>query len=212
MFGADGRSLWVTAEQASQIVKLSIPDGKVLATRRTSGAPHDIALDGRGRLWVTVDGSSRVDVRSVRTGALIARPDLRGAPHDVVVAPGDGSVWFSNWRSGILTVAPDDSYRRIGSVAAGSEPHHFAFGLGLLWVSDNVAGTLIRINPRSERVLGRTAVGPAPHHPVVAGPDVFVAVHGGGLVVVLGRDGRVLASIPVGPGPHGLAAVAVPTR
>jgi DNA-binding beta-propeller fold protein YncE len=91
---------------------------------------------------------------------------------------GEGGV---SWGSGTLTVASTRTGRRLGVVAAGAEPHHFAFGLGSLWVSDHGGGTLVRVDPRRRRVRGRTPVGPEPHHVAVAGSRVLVAVHESGM-------------------------------
>lgn len=212
VYSGNGRALWATVEQGHRLVELAVPSGRLLRSVATLGRPHDLDLRPGGReLWVTIDGSSDVEVRSAFDGTLLRRGAFGGAPHDVAFEPDGRTVWFSNWSSGALTVARPTG-ELLGTSAAGREPHHFAFGLGLLWASDNQAGTLVRIDPRTRRVLGRTRVGPSPHHPVTAGGDVLVAVHGNGRVAVLSRAGRLLASIPVGPGPHGLAAVASPSR
>ena len=108
---------------------------------------------------------------------------------------------------GALTVVGTRARRRLATVVAGEEPHHFAFAGDLLWASDNTTGSVVRISRTRRRVLGRTAVGPAPHHPAVAGRSVLVAVNGSGRVAVLDRRGRLIRSIGVGRGPHGLAAV-----
>jgi DNA-binding beta-propeller fold protein YncE len=208
VFGASGRTLWVTAERAGRLVELAIPSGRRLRSVAASGDPHDLDLDPRrSQLWVTIDGSARVELRRARSGALIARPELGGAPHDVAVAPSGRSVWFSNFSSGELTVVSTQSRRPRARLLAGVEPHHFAFGLGRLWVSDNRGGTLVRIDPAAGRVLSRTAVGPAPHHATVAGDRVLVAVHGSGRIAIVSRQGKLRGSLVVGAGPHGIAAV-----
>jgi DNA-binding beta-propeller fold protein YncE len=208
VFGRDSRTLWVAAERAAQLVELAVPSGKRLRTRRTSGGPHDLDLDRGNRLWVTIDGSPRVEVRNAATGALLARPDLGGAPHDVAVSPNGRTVWFSNWSSGRLTAASTASRRPIARITAGTEPHHFVFGLERLWVTDNAGDALVRIDPRSGRILARTAIGSMPHHPAVAGRVVLVAVHGTDRVAIVNQAGRLLRTLDVGGGPHGIAAVA----
>ena len=99
----------------------------------------------------------------------------------------------------------------MGRVAAGGEPHHYAFGLGRLWVSDTDEGTVVESGTSSRRVRARTTVGAAPHHVAVAGGRVLIAVNGTGRVAVVSRQGRTLGSIAVGAGPHGIAAVARPS-
>jgi DNA-binding beta-propeller fold protein YncE len=179
----------------------------VLSSVAVGGSPHDLAIspDGR-RLWVTIDGSAAVQVRSAATGALLREVRPGGAPHDLAFRPSGREVWLSSWSSGRL-YAVGASGRRHGSVLAGEEPHHFAFGLGRLWTSDNGGGTLVRLNPRSRRVVGRTPVGRAPHHVAVSGRRVLVAVNGTDRVAVVSRRGRLLRTVPVGAGPHGIAAL-----
>ena len=208
-FSADGRRLWVAAENGRRLVKLSIPGGGTAVSRNTAGSPHDLDVSGR-ELWVTIDGSSGVEVRSTGNGRLVGRAELGLAPHDLAFEPGTDRVWVSNWSSPFLTVASARSRRRLAVARGGTEPHHFAFGLGCLWASDNAAGVLVRIDPSSRRARGRTRVGTAPHHVAVAGKSVLVAINGNGRVAVVSDRGRLLTSIRAGDGPHGIAAVPVP--
>jgi DNA-binding beta-propeller fold protein YncE len=211
-FARNGHALWVTAERAGRVVKLAVPGGRRIFQRRTAAPPHDLRVspDGR-RVWITLDGLPQVEVRD-STGRLRATAEPGGAPHDLAFQRGTDRIWFSNWGSGTLTVASARTGRRLGVVAAGAEPHHFAFGLGSLWVSDHGAGTLVRLDPRRRRVGGRTSVGPEPHHVAVAGSRVLVAVHESGRVAIVNRRSRRVRSIPVGPGPHGIAVAQVPVR
>jgi len=130
-----------------------------------------------------------------------------GAPHDLAAEPGGRRVWLSSWDSGRLTVASARSGRALNRVAAGLEPHHFAFTQRRAWASDNGTGTVVRIGLRTRRVLGRTRVGRSPHHVAAAGAGVLVAVHGTGRVVALSPRGRRVGSVAVGAGPHGIAVV-----
>lgn len=184
--------LWVSAERAGKLVALDARTGRVVRSRRTAAAPHDLAASPDGRLWVTLDGTGAVEIRHAATGALLRRPRVGGAPHDVAFAPDGRQVWLSNWNSSALTVATGGG-TRIGSLQAGAEPHHFSFGLGRLWASDNGAGRLLRVDPSRRRVVGGTPVGPAPHHVAVVAPD-----------------GRRLRVVAVGAGPHGIDALPAP--
>jgi DNA-binding beta-propeller fold protein YncE len=130
-----------------------------------------------------------------------------GAPHDLAVEPGGRRVWLSNWDSGLLSVVSSRSGRTMTRIAAGAEPHHFAFTPQRAWASDNVTGTVVRIGLRTRRVLGRTRVGASPHHVAAAGAGVLVAVHDTGRVVAVSRRGRRTASVVIGAGPHGIAVV-----
>jgi DNA-binding beta-propeller fold protein YncE len=207
-FTPDGRVLWVSAEGAGRLVKLTPRSGRRLRERNTAGAPHDLAVSSDGRwLWVTIDGSDRIEVRDAHSGRLIARPALGGAPHDLAFAPGGQDVWLSNFGTSLLTVASAQTRRPVEELSAGAEPHHFVFGLGSLWVSDNRGGALLRLDPASGRIRGRTPVGPMPHHVETAGGQVLVAVHGSGRVAIVSRRGRLRARIPVGAGPHGIDAI-----
>jgi DNA-binding beta-propeller fold protein YncE len=204
-------SLWVSAEDSSRIVKLQVPSGKLVGSRSTGGPPHDLAVSAdAGELWVTIDGSAAVEVRAAESGRLLERPTVGPAPHDVEVAPDDRTVWFSNWDSPLLTLASLPRRKRIGVLAAGGEPHHFAFGAGSLWVSDNSGGELLRVDPRSRRIRGRTSVGPEPHHVAAVGGNVLVAVHARGEVAVVSGRGRLLRRLSVGAGPHGVDVVELP--
>ena len=208
VFTADGRHLWVTAEQDSRIVQLRMPGARAVRSVPMPGRPHDITLAAGGsELWVTIDGSSTVERRSARTGRRLGRARPGGAPHDLAAAPNGREVWLSNWSSGLLTVASVRTGRAIASVQAGVEPHHFAFTRRRAWASDNGRGTVVRIGIRSRRVLGRTSVGGSPHHIAAVGDNVLVAVHATGRVVALSRHGGRLASIHAGRGPHGIAAL-----
>ena len=125
----------------------------------------------------------------------------------MAVAPNGSTIWFSNWSSGQLTVVSLRSRRPVARLRAGTEPHHFAFGLGRLWISDNAAGSLVSVDHAARRIVRRTEVGPAPHHATLAGDLVLVAIHGSGRVAVVSRRGRIVDSVATGPGPHGIAAV-----
>jgi DNA-binding beta-propeller fold protein YncE len=116
-------------------------------------------------------------------------------------------MWFSNWDSGLLTVASTVAGRTVARVDAGTEPHHFAFTRRRAWASDNADGALVRIGLRTRRVLGRTPVGGQPHHVAPVGEGVLVAVHGSGRVVAVSARGRLTRSLAVGAGPHGIAVV-----
>jgi DNA-binding beta-propeller fold protein YncE len=161
---------------------------------------------------VTIDGSPAVEERDARSGRLVAVRRPGGMPHDIAFRPRGDEVWLSNWRSGTLTVASSRSGRALARIAAGAEPHHFAFGLGAVWASDNGGGSLVRIEPATRRVLRRASVGPAPHHVAVAGRHVLVAINGTGRLAVVSWRGRVIRSVAVGGGPHGIAALRAPGR
>ncbi|MGI8623042.1 MAG: YncE family protein [Solirubrobacteraceae bacterium] len=201
-FVAGRHILWISAEAAGRLVALDPRTGRTLRTVPAGGRPHDLAVapDGQ-RLWVTIDGSDAVEIRDAISSRLLRRAALGGAPHDVAFAPDGRQVWLSNVGSPLLTLA-SAAGRRVGVLRAGSEPHHFAFGLGRLWASDNGGGALLRIGPGRRRVLGRTLVGPAPHHVAIAGRDVLVAVHGTGKVAVVSPSGRLRYLVRVGAGPH----------
>jgi DNA-binding beta-propeller fold protein YncE len=205
-FTRDGRRLWIAAERGGRLVLADLR-GRILRSLAVGGGPHDLAVspDGR-RLWVTVNGQAGVQVRSAASGALLREVRPGGAPHDLAFRPEGREVWLSAWSSPQL-YAVSASGRRLGSVVAGEEPHHFAFGLGRLWTSDNGGGALVRINPRTRRVVGRTRVGRAPHHVAVSDGRVLVAVNGTGRVAVVSRRGRLLRTVAVGAGPHGIAAL-----
>lgn len=203
-----GRSVvWIAAETASRLVALAPRSGRVLRSVPTGGPPHNLAAspDGR-RLWVTVGGSAAVEVRDAASGRLLRRDNLGGAPHDLAFAPGGQRVWLSNFRSSRLTIASAGG-RRLGTLSAGTEPHHFTFGLGRLWASDNGGGRILRIASGRRRIAGRTRVGAAPHHVAVAGRSVLAAVNGTGRVAVLSRTGRLLQRVSVGVRPHGIGVL-----
>jgi DNA-binding beta-propeller fold protein YncE len=210
VFTRDSGRLWITVEGGGRLVEIAPRTGRRVRDVPAYGRPHDLALSGDGRrLWVTLDGSDSVQEHSAGTGRLLRRHELGGAPHDLAFDPSGRRVWLSNTASSSLTVAAA-SGRKLGSMAAGTEPHHFVFGLGRLWASDHGGGTVMRIDPRRRRVLQRTSVGPEPHHLAVAGAEVLVAVHGSGRVVVLSRRGRLLDTVSVGAGPHGIGAARAP--
>jgi DNA-binding beta-propeller fold protein YncE len=212
VFTANGRRLWVAAEQDRRLVQLAMPGGRVVRSVPMPGAPHDLALVRDGReIWVTIDGSSAVERRSARTGRSLGQARPGRAPHDLAVAPSGRHVWLSNWSSGVLTVASAQSGRAIDDVSAGVEPHHFAFTRRRAWASDNATGAVTRIGLRTRRVLGRTRVGGSPHHVAAVGGGALVAVHETGRVAALSARGQVTASVPAGAGPHGLAVVPAPT-
>jgi Tol biopolymer transport system component len=48
-FARDGHALWVSAERAGRVVKLSVPGGRRVFQRRTAAAPHDLRVSPDGR-------------------------------------------------------------------------------------------------------------------------------------------------------------------
>lgn len=205
-FGPGAGRLWVAAEGAGRLVRVSVARRRAVTEKATGGPPHDLELDPAGKeLWVTIDGSPIAEIRSPARGDLLGRARLGGAPHDLAFEPESGRVWLSNFLSPSLTVASPSTRRAEGSLTTGGEPHHFAFGLGCLWVSDNEGDRVLRIDPASRRIVGETRVGGAPHHVAVAGGRVLVAVNDTGRVAVLSARGRLVEQIEVGAGPHGIA-------
>ncbi|MEI2454605.1 MULTISPECIES: YncE family protein [Lysobacter] len=226
-----GRELLVTTEATSQLLRVDVADGRIVA---------EIALgEGRGHMVaVSADGASAY-VSKIDRGTL-SRIDLRrnrktdevaagAGAEGLAVRPGSGEIWVGNREAGTVTVHDPDDLSIRAALDSPGFPIRVAFTADgrYAMVSNARAATLSVFDARRKRLharvslaregveyrdtlLGRAAL------PIGAiadprRPRVYVAISGGDEIAVIDRRRwRVVARWPTGREPDALALTPAP--
>jgi DNA-binding beta-propeller fold protein YncE len=149
---APGGPVLVPAETANQLVRVSLPRGRV--SRVMVGSyPHDAAQSG-DRTFV---GDERGNTLSVLVGRkLVQRIYVAAQPGGVAVA-GDGrQIAVVSVRERVLELYDARTLRRLGRAPAGIGPTHVVTdGHGLIYVIDTAGDALLVFRTRPELQLTR---------------------------------------------------------
>jgi len=121
-FEEDGAALWVTAEAAGELWRLSFPEGRVLARARTGArVSHMLALGPR-HAWVASIGSG--SVTPVERASARALPALAtGAGAEGLALEADGRrLWVGNREADTVIVLDTASRRILRTLACSGFP------------------------------------------------------------------------------------------
>jgi DNA-binding beta-propeller fold protein YncE len=147
-----GGPVLVPAEQADQLIRLSLPRGRV--SRVVVGSfPHDAAQSG-GRTFV---GDERGNTLSVLEGDRVLRTVRVAAQPGGVAVAGEGrQIAVVSVRERVLELFDARTLRRIGRAPAGVGPTHVVTdGHGLIYVIDTAGDALLVFRTRPELQLTR---------------------------------------------------------
>jgi DNA-binding beta-propeller fold protein YncE len=164
---APGGPVLVPAEQANQLVRLSLPQGRTSRVR-VGTYPHDAAQSG-GRTFV---GDERGNTLSVLQGRrLVQRIDVAAQPGGVAAA-GDGrQIAVVSVRERVLELFDARTLRRLGRAPAGVGPTHVVTdGHGLIYVIDTAGDALLVFRTRPVLQLTRRVYLPGAPYGVAYDP------------------------------------------
>jgi len=165
-FSANGRYLLLSTEYAGEVVKVSVPQRKVVGSVHVGGSPVDVKLSPDGSVFYVANqirgGVSVIDpirmreIRFIRTGA--------GA-HGFCISRDASQLYVSNRLAGTISVLDFSSGRVERTWHVGGSPDMMQVSAdgAQLWVSNRYDGTVSVISTRSGRVLHTIRVGSEPH-------------------------------------------------
>ena len=144
---APGGPVLVPAEQANQLVRVSLPRGRVSGVM-VGTYPHDAAQSG-DRTFV---GDERGNTLSVLVGRrLVQRIYVAAQPGGVAVAREGRQIAVVSVRERVLELYDAKTLRRLGRAPAGVGPTHVVTdGHGLIYVIDTAGDALLvfRTSPK----------------------------------------------------------------
>ncbi len=192
-------------EGGNSVAIVDIPSRRRTGTVRCGDyrRPHDVALDGRGRLYVLCEGSSRLlVVRDPRSGRFDHALATLGHGSHMVTVLRDGSVAFSsNMESGTVTALfPDDPERPGVILKVGDHPEGSVLDADerRLYVVNRESAEIAVIDVNALRVVGSISTPPGPVRVCRDGHRLLVALyHGCGLLLVDLNDLKKQQVIPL---------------
>ncbi|HEV3191875.1 MAG TPA: NHL repeat-containing protein [Polyangiaceae bacterium] len=162
-------NVWVTCQNANQVVKLKGADGTIVGTYPVGAAPIGVAVDASGNVWVANNAGPSVTKVSGATGAVIGTYSLGNYPWGIA-ADGFGNVWvaaFSQSGGGgngyaMKLSGADGSV--IGTYAVGATPNGIAMdAVSHVWVVNNVDKTVTELNVSDGSRVGTFNTGISPY-------------------------------------------------
>lgn len=208
----DGRTLYVSNEEAGQLTVLDAASGAVHATVRVGDGPEGVAVSRDGRfVYVACEGTNEIVVLEAASNAVVRRVPTGTRPH-AVAFPVDGTrALVTAETSGTLDVLELPSHASARHVRLGAPVAH-PTGVALApngehaWVANGREGSVVEIDLARLEVTRRIhGVGTRPWGMALTpdGKKLYVAA-GPDVAVVDVASARVAKRIRVGDGPRGV--------
>ena len=195
-------AVWVTRDQAGEIVRISRGNGRLVHLKVGSGA-FDVVL-ARGSVWSTSFDTGAIARFDAATTKLIRV--YKDGPNPAGITSCRGRIWVGHGMDAGWLTAIDPLTNRVQRVAVGTRAPGWPSCIrGTIWVT--TPDTILRVDPRTGRVLSRLRIDETLAYSA-QGPDGFVWVTDKQHSVVhrVTADGRsVVDSFPAGPGAFALA-------
>jgi YVTN family beta-propeller protein len=205
--GGGSHVIYVTAQRAGEIDRISVPDMKHEAPWRIGGDPHVIIHDGAHHLlWVSAPKTGTLRALDPATGAV--RRTLRlDQPDGLALLPGDRTLLVTE---GILANKPgyvafiDTRTARVTSeVPVGHAPHAIALTPdgSLAYVAVQYSGEVAVVDTARHKVV-RTITAPGvPYQLLLSGRRIYVSrLYAGHVTAYDAATGRQLADYPLTQG------------
>lgn len=173
VFSPDGRWIYATADESSELAVIDVKQGAVESSIRVGSRLRGIAfLPGGTRAYVAAEQDSEVVVIDVASQAVVARVKTAGAPVGVTPHPDGKRVFVSATRAGKVLVLDTSSNQIIAEVEVGEGPTSMALTPHgrKLYVSCGPANQVSVIDTSTYKRLAQIRVGIAPANVVIAEP------------------------------------------
>jgi DNA-binding beta-propeller fold protein YncE len=154
-----GGPVFVPAERANVLVRVTLPDGRVRSTR-VGRWPHDAAR-ARGRTFVGDERGHTLSV--VEEGRRVRALDAPVGPGGVAATTGRDLVGVVGVRERALELFDTATLRSVGKVDVGIGPTHVVGGGARFFVVDTRGDALLEVRADPLRVHRRTHLAGAPY-------------------------------------------------
>jgi streptogramin lyase len=195
-------AVWVTRDQAGEIVRISRGTGRLARVKVGAGA-FDVVLAG-GSVWATSFDTGAISRFDAATTKLVRV--YKDGPNPAGITSCRGRIWVGHGRNARWLTAIEPSTNRVQRVAVGtSAPGWPSCIRGKVWVT--TPDTILRVDPRTGSVLSRLRIDETLAYSAEA-PDglVWVTDKQHSVVHRVTMDGRsVVDSFAAGPGAFALA-------
>lgn len=165
--GADGRRLFISMPEASEVAVIDTEGLKVWGYIDAGVRPVRLALQPDGKyLWVGNDatGGEESGVTIIDATALrrVSHIHTGKGHHEIVFSPDSLFAFVTNGDDGTLSVIDTQGLRKIGDIKTGDRPAAAAFSsLGkTLYVANEGDGTIAVIDPEKRRMTKRISLKP----------------------------------------------------
>jgi DNA-binding beta-propeller fold protein YncE len=150
----DGDDLWVTMVGRDELARVRGGDVRLVPTGMS---PHDLILDGEGRIWFSNWDSDDLGIFDIATERVEPAPTGVSEPHHFALAR-DGTIWVSdNGGDSVVGFRDED----VVHVSVGPAPHHLAFVDSRLVAAVSGSGEAVVIEDGA--VIGRVQLEPGLH-------------------------------------------------
>jgi YVTN family beta-propeller protein len=211
----DGRTLFVTDEDAARLTVLDAASGAITATVGVGREPEGVRLSPDGR-WalVTSESENSVAIVDAHTHALLRTVAVGKRPRDLAFTPDSASAYVSAEADASLyriALPSGEPATRLVQLRKEARPMGVALDAarGRVYVSTGRAGTVAVIALKDGALIGEVTVGARPWGLALTadgrrllsanGPSADVAVVDTDTLSVIGK-------VPAGRGPWGVVA------
>lgn len=155
----DGKSLWVTLNDARVLLRLDPVSGRTLATIPLGIEAFGLGAGAAG-VWVSDFEHDSVVHFDRSTGAVLAT--ISGMPPGPSgIAVGQDAVWVACARANSIARIDPITNKVVAELPLGKSPLPVAIAFGSVWVRSEEGDRLTRIDPATNRVVATTVVGTA---------------------------------------------------
>ena len=165
-FSRNGRYLLISTEFAGEVVKVNIPERRIVGSVHVGGSPVDVKLSPDGSVFYVANqvrgGVSIVDPRRMREIGFI----LTGSgAHGFCVSRDATDLYVSNRLAGTISVIRFATNRIVATWQVGGSPDMMQVSADgrFLWVSNRYDASVSVISTLNGHVLHTIAVGSEPH-------------------------------------------------
>lgn len=214
-FTADGKTLYVSNEDAATVTVLSLPSGRIISTVAVGGEPEGVRLRPDGKVvYVTSEEDNEVAVIDTTSNRLIAKIPTGARPRGIVFTRDGTRAYISAEQGGSVTLVDAAQHVALMDIrieAKGAKPMGMAISPSgeTVYVSCGRGGVVALIDVASNRVTKIIeGVGTRPWGIglTLDGKKLYTANGPSNDVSVIDvATGTVVKKIPAGKGPWGVA-------
>ena len=193
----NGRTAWVACKEASQLIRMSLPQGLGRATVQLDEPVIAVAV-GLGSVWA-LETSSTLYRLDIRTGHVRRRIQLEAiAAYNIWI--GGGAVWVADDQGArVLRVSPSTN-KVVARIAVGDGPADMVFAGKQAWVVTHRDNTLFRIDTTKNVATPLGVVGgagAAAERMALLGRSLWITGRGVSLLEVDPASGAIRGTVDV---------------